>query len=607
MYEYHVRDNYPGNVDEEAFMEAIGLGGQPKIPLPSWLDETHPSFLTDLRRKQAEAAERYRQEQQREQDGKERKLRLQEGKLALRVARTQPTDDPYDDLGAGIGGRQRWTPSVIEQVEAACPFIRDTRATGGADHDEPRWKLTISLATYFGEKSRQLAHEFSQGHDTYDPDETDEKFDQAEKDKESNPNLGPPKCTTIHETGATQCATCPHLKLDRSPLNVPGAYVLPAGIFPDIVDLNTGKYQPMPGGRYTDCEENIKRLNERYSMVRQGSDAVWHEDRGPLGLETMKDETLKKELANIKIRKGDDVKPIDCFNWFMNHPHRLPAAQPIFKFNLPPGRINTDDFNMCMGWGEQPNASHDWKLQIIGNHIRVILCRGIPDRHLYLMRLIAWTFQHPEQPCEVVLVLQGPIEGTGKNMIADMMVHIFGKHGAVFGDKNSLLGEHAVNEYQCFLVLDETLFHRDKQTADKLKHIITGRDRTINPKYQDQRSVPNRLSIWILSNHEIVLPVGGGARRLVIFEVSRDKVDNNTPEKEAANSKYFTRLHEAIYSGGAGQFLDWCLKAKLPPGWHPRQIPHTEELAKHQRAAMPAGYRWLAIMGSEIRELTGAF
>jgi hypothetical protein len=287
-------------------------------------------------------------------------------------------------------------------------------------------------------------------------------------------------------------------------------------------------------------------------------------------------------------------KIIPFFKWFTEHPDLRPPMRAVFDPRRQSGPLEgTNEFNLWNGFGVRPEPIHDEKLDVILRHIRDIICSGDKKKWKYLMRYLAWTVQNPERPAEVAVVFQTLFEGAGKNALGDLMVKIFGRHGRICGNRESLIGTHATNELICFMLLDGALFHGDKQTADMLKSIITGGMRTINPKYQAERDIVNRLTIFIFSNHEFVVPARYGARRFVIYSVSEARAFTNDLAKRRENIEYFKRYEWAVTNGGAGQFLHYLLTSKLPDGWHPRQIIRTEELAEHQRASMPSTYKWL--------------
>jgi hypothetical protein len=269
---------------------------------------------------------------------------------------------------------------------------------------------------------------------------------------------------------------------------------------------------------------------------------------------------------------------IGLWSWWMAHKQETHIA--VFK---PHGDVGPYEWNMWSGWGVEPNPNNDQKLQTIISHFAHIICRGDMEKFCYILMWLAWKVQHPDLPAEAFIVLKSSREGTGKNIVANMVAKIFGKHGRVFADKEHLLGTRAVNEQLCFVVLDEAIFYGDKKTADLLKSVITNPTRTINPKYQALREIANMYGLWILTNHDYAVPAGHGARRPVILDVSEDK---------AGDEQYFNRLAEAIGDGGAGQFLHYLLNVKLGD-WHPRTTIKTQELADHQRASLPSTYQWL--------------
>ena len=98
--------------------------------------------------------------------------------------------------------------SGIESVRSACGFIGQTFTSAGRDHAYPLWFHTLSIATFFGEPGRALAHAMSKGHKDYTQKDTDAKFTAKLKDRQVR-NPGWPRCATIERDGCKSCATCP--------------------------------------------------------------------------------------------------------------------------------------------------------------------------------------------------------------------------------------------------------------------------------------------------------------------------------------------------------------------------------------------------------------
>ncbi len=500
-------------------------------------------------------------------------------------------------------------PRVIDKVAEGCAFIAATLTAGGANlTGEIQWHDMMAIACHCAEPET-TAHRLCQGSQHYNYDDTAMKLAEAQRAREANPGLGFTRCATLERNGAeAHCVTCKYQKYGKSPLNTPEANELPAdgveedinyGRFPEVMGAS-GEYQPIPGGYYEASEENIERLNRRICRVVMGSDTLFYENMGLRGHQWRKPQAVEGAWAGAYISKtleGNGAaeavksaagKSIPLYKWYLDHPRKLPPALPVFKPSDQPGHIGDNEYNMWSGWSVQPDPNYsivdpNSEVRIIISHIRDVLCRGERARFEYVMAWLAWKVQHPEEPCETVMVFRSGREGTGKNIVLDMYASLFGAHGVVFGDKRSVTGEHATNEYLALGVIDEALFHGDRQTTDQMKSMITGDTRVINPKFQDMRVVKNMGSFIILSNHDVVVTLGSHARRHVIFDVD---------ERRLGDFAYFGRLKAAINNRGAGQFLHYLRNVSLK-NWHPRRIVHTEETTFHQIAGMGATLKWL--------------
>lgn len=145
------------------------------------------------------------------------------------VASTPKTDASVNsDLSAGVTQQRIEFP--VTEIAKHCGFVDRSLGTGGADNPNPLWFMTASIAN-FVEEGRAALHLMSNKHPGYNALDTDNLFDRvAAKQKEKN--LGWPACSKISGYGAKECATCPLLKLGKSPLS----FVIKAGVqaLPDL-------------------------------------------------------------------------------------------------------------------------------------------------------------------------------------------------------------------------------------------------------------------------------------------------------------------------------------------------------------------------------------
>ena len=122
-----------------------------------------------------------------------------------------------DDLEAGIGNKS-FQPADLELVAKECPFIANTLVNHGKDYREPLWFLCMGLAAHSTDPTG-MAHTLSSGHVAYSQSETDEKLATAQRARQQDAKLGPPRCASFHQAGASECANCPHLPNNPSPVS----------------------------------------------------------------------------------------------------------------------------------------------------------------------------------------------------------------------------------------------------------------------------------------------------------------------------------------------------------------------------------------------------
>ncbi len=399
-------------------------------------------------------------------------------------------DDKFEPL-TGRGAM----PRDIDQVATACGFVRDTLATGGAGYLEPLWKWTMNIAL-FSKDPEATARRLSRGYVGYTPEETAAMLAEAQ-DAKTKKDVGFIKCSTIRKTGALQCAACPHRDLDKSPLNVPGAFGLPV---PPLIGENN-KLLPIPKGVYLNNDDTLQMMNERYRHVMLGADTVIFQNMGPDGWLLRKDDSIQADLSAHSVQcigtKGAMTKKL----WAYHMDYKLETAIAVFKPTEPHGPLPDYEFNLWRGYGIAPNPNYDWKLNCILEHIGKIICHRNKDKVGYFVRWLAWKVQNPAELPETAIGIKSDLEGTGKNIFINAYLGKFGAHGRLISNRNDLIGQHATNEYICLLVLDEALFYGDKQTVDLLKSLIVSLLRMVNPKFLSPREIKNMLGLIFLTNH----------------------------------------------------------------------------------------------------------
>lgn len=154
---------------------------------------------------------------------------------------------PASELQVGLD--QLWPSPDLDLVGAACGFVRDALATGGASLNNPLFNLVVLMST-FTKGGRVDAHRMAKGHPNYDPKSpyTDEFFDRKDRER-SERGLGWPSCSTISATGAANCKNCTLFVQGKSPLNheqrpAPAGHAGHGGVAPSSAPTAAGVSTP---------------------------------------------------------------------------------------------------------------------------------------------------------------------------------------------------------------------------------------------------------------------------------------------------------------------------------------------------------------------------
>jgi hypothetical protein len=137
----------------------------------------------------------------------------------------------------------------------------------------------------------------------------------------------------------------------------------------------------------------------------------------------------------------------------------------------------------------------------------------------------------------------------------------------------------------CFLFVDEALWPGDKPGESVLKRMITEPTLTVEPKGIDALEAVNRLSIFMASNADWIVPASSDERRFACFDVL---------DREKDDEGYFGALNSELnHQGGAEAFLYDLLRMGLGE-WHPRSdIPQTKALDAQKLESAPPDVLWL--------------
>jgi hypothetical protein len=345
---------------------------------------------------------------------------------------------------------------------------------------------------------------------------------------------------------------------------------------PGVPPLPPQRRLPLKGGVYS-SDEALKLLNSHYLVGKTEQEVGIFRIKDDGSLAFTPPEQFKLDVANISVRTSQ-TKTIAVEKFWREHPQRH-QRMIVFK---PDGSTQPDEINLWQGLGVEPRKGRD-KMRFLLWHIFKLICRGDKAKFKYLMSWLAWAVQNPGKHPGVVIVLKSRMEGTGKSTLGNVMLKVFGSHGALVEDKDRLLGQfNDWLETICFVLAEEVLWAGDHRTTDRLKSVITSDTIRVERKFGSCRAIPNRLHVIMTTNHEHAVAAGVRDRRYFVLDVSEQRVGDKV---------YFNRLYQDLDNGGASEFL-YLLESLRLGEWHPRQLVKTSEATEQQRMSADSLSQW---------------
>ena len=275
----------------------------------------------------------------------------------------------------------------------------------------------------------------------------------------------------------------------------------------------------------------LHELNEEVVYVRHPSMVVEHpKDDQPEDQEryrAMKVATFVKETyANRKyyVETSNGRKQTStAADWI-----KWEARAEVDSITYAPGQppiLNDNQLNTWPGWGVEPKAGDVSLFLKLFNH----LTEGMkPEHRKWLLQWLAYPIQRPGAKMNTAVVMWSVEKGVGKSLLGFTMRELYGK--ANFCDVSRTDLEGAFNSWQRYrqFVMGEEITGEDpkdvKAFADKLKHIITRTEVTINNKYQPHYRIPDTINYYFTSNHSDCFQIDDHERRYFVHEIESKKL-----------------------------------------------------------------------------------
>lgn len=320
----------------------------------------------------------------------------------------------------------------------------------------------------------------------------------------------------------------------------------------------------------------LREFNERYFVARIGGGVYVFDERDEAILAGGMAFTAFRQL-----HAGYAVDGANISTKWLNWAERRTYHSVIFD---PSGRGEHDSYNTWRGLSLTPAVGSYARIL---DHIQMHWCGGNDSQFNYVIRWLALLVQRPWEKPEVALVLRSR-EGSGKTIIVQILLSIFGTHGFTAAQKDQVAGRFNGHLFdKVLVVLEEAFFAGDPAAVAATKALVTNRTLGYEAKGKDSFNAANYAHVISLTNHGWAVPAGEDSRRWMVLDVDDSKRGDHA---------YFAGLSAEITNGGDAAFLHHLMSIDLT-GWNPRALPeskalHTQQVETLARTNPVAGW-WL--------------
>jgi hypothetical protein len=265
------------------------------------------------------------------------------------------------------------------------------------------------------------------------------------------------------------------------------------------------------------ASEELHRMNEEVVYVSNPGLVVRLDNLQRIGYRAFVDHAYANRVYHEQV--GDKLVRKDTAKEWIKWPLRATVSRTTFR----PGedRFTRGQLNVWPGWNLRP------KRGAIGPWVKLLdfLFAGHRDsreRRRWFEQWLAYPLQYPGTKLYSCAVLWGKPQGTGKSLVGYTMFHIYGVNATEIGDKHLHDRFNSWAENRQFVMGDEISSSRDRKrdTADRMKSLITQQELRINTKYVPEYTVPDCINYYFTSNHPDAFFMEDADRRFFVNHVT---------------------------------------------------------------------------------------
>lgn len=318
----------------------------------------------------------------------------------------------------------------------------------------------------------------------------------------------------------------------------------------------------------TELQKHFDELNDQYAVCHH-PDAIINMRTG----NAYKRTSFCQLLESTRVLFNDKGKPMSVAEAWVKYPERTEVQRIVYSPGMP--QLADNSYNRWVDDGvEEYLPSEDEEDSYIAPFIRTYK-NAIPDEETrqLLMLSLAYMVQNRGNKLNKTFLFVGPLQGTGKSLLAQTM-------GKIVGSRNfsSIGAEDFTGDFNSAFTAKEVVLIDDaysftKPAAAKLKRYITDETLIVNPKGVQQYEVDNHAVFFITANEFGVLPFDANDRRVlpVLFDP--------TVHYPSGSSWWEDYIHWLDH-GGYGKVRHWLATLDLGD-FNPNFVPPLTDTKRH--------------------------
>jgi len=206
---------------------------------------------------------------------------------------------------------------------------------------------------------------------------------------------------------------------------------------------------------------------------------------------------------------------------------KWPNRRIVPALTYAPGKptiLEDGAYNLWKGWGIEPREG-DTKLF---DEFLDYLTKDISsEQRTWWLQWMAYPLQHPGTKLLQACVMYSHHQGTGKTLLGYTLGRIYGDNSIEVSQAELHSSFNTWARCKQFIIGDEITGYDKRSDADRLKHMVTRSNITINAKYQPTYELPDMCNYLLTTNQPDAIYLENTDRRNFVVETRGKAMPNS--------------------------------------------------------------------------------